>query len=52
MLQIFRPQTSFGDPFEDEFLHYLAKIMNISVEQLKETYVAGNVQSAFEYARV
>ena len=47
MLKKHRRGEKFGAMSEEEFLGYLAKIMNTSVEQLKDTYVASD-ETSFE----
>ena len=47
MLQSFRRGEVFKDKGEEEFLHFLAKAMNTSYEQLASTY-AGNDMTDFE----
>jgi len=47
MLRKYRRGDKFGDMTEEAFLGYLAKIMNTSAEQLKETYIASD-ETSFE----
>ncbi len=40
MLRGFREKKAFPGMKEDEFMSYLAKVMNTSDEQIRETYAA------------
>ena len=42
MLDKYRSGETFGGMKEDEFLQYLAKIMNTSSEQLREMYISAS----------
>ena len=45
MLRKHRRGEKFGDMREEDFIEYLAKIMNTSAEQLKDTYIASDESS-------
>ena len=45
MLQKHRRVETLGLLSEDAFLEYLSKVMNTSVEQLKEIYLSTNVET-------
>lgn len=52
MLTKHRRNETFGGMGEDEFLSYLAKIMNTSPEQLRETYISTNGKTFEICARI
>ncbi len=52
MIQRHRRGESYANWNEEEFLEYLAKIMNTSTEQLKETYVASDGHTFQACARI
>ena len=45
MLRKYRSWFKFGDMTEDQFLCYIAKLMNPSLEMLRETYIASDEKS-------